>query len=84
MTQIDSRLTKCFTAVFPELRGRDATKASLESMASWDSIATATLLSIVSEEFGVGIDYEIVDQLISYAAIRDYVAGSERLKGHVD
>ena len=78
MTEIDHRLTKCFIAVFPELRGGDATKATLESMGSWDSIATATLLSVVSEEFGVGIDYEFVDQLTSYVAIRDYVFASER------
>ena len=74
MTDIDSRLTRCFLSVFPKLPQTAAAPATSETMDSWDSIAAATLLTIVSEEFEIPIDYEAVDQLTSFAAIREYVA----------
>ena len=78
MTEIDSRLTKCFTSVFPKLRQSDVMDATLENVASWDSITAATLLTIVSEEFGIPIDYEVVDQLTSFVAIREYVTARRK------
>jgi acyl carrier protein len=52
--------------------------ATLENVASWDSITAATLLTIVSEEFGIPIDYEVVDQLTSFVAIREYVTARRK------
>ena len=81
MTDIDSRLTKCFTSVFPTLRQTEIVDATLDKVAAWDSIAAATLLTIVSEEFGIPIDYEVVDQLASFGAIREYVMAHGAQKG---
>ena len=73
MTDIDARLTKCFRAVFPDLPAQRMAAATPETVPGWDSIATATLLSLVSEEFGIPIDFEIVEKLNSFGGIRDYV-----------
>jgi acyl carrier protein len=73
MTDIDSRLANCFRAVFPALPPDRVTTATPETVPGWDSIATATLLSLVSEEFGIPIDFEIVESLNSFRGIRDYV-----------
>ena len=76
MTDIDTRLIKCFQAVLPRLQPNQIMQATQDSVDSWDSIAMATLLTVVAEEFEIPIDFEAVDQLNSYAAIREYVAVS--------
>jgi len=76
MTDIDARLTKCFQAVFPNLPAEKIARATLDTVPEWDSIATATLLSLASEEFDVAIDFEIVERLNSFGSIRDYLAAA--------
>ncbi len=73
MTDIDVRLTNCFRAVFPNVSAEKIAAANPETVPGWDSIATATLLSLVSEEFEIPIDFEIVETLNSFGRIRDYV-----------
>jgi acyl carrier protein len=76
MTDIDSRLTKCFQAVFPNLPTDKIAEATLETVPGWDSIASATLLSVASEEFGIAVDFEIVERLSSFRSIREYFAAN--------
>jgi acyl carrier protein len=75
MTALDERLIPCFQAVLPGLRPDQIMRATQDSVESWDSIAMATLLTVIGEEFGVVVDYDSVDQLTSYASLREYVAG---------
>ena len=74
---ITDRLARCFVTVFPELSPAQARTATVASVATWDSVASLSLIAIVEEEFGVTIDYDSVEQLSSFDAVAAYV--SERL-----
>ena len=72
-TDIEERLVNCFRTALPRLPPAQIRSASAETVAEWDSMATVTLLSLVNEEFGVPIDFESVDKLVSFDAILGYV-----------
>lgn len=74
MDNIQVRLTRCFSAVFPNLLEQQITTASHETVAGWDSIAAATLLTTIEEEFGIEFDIEALGNLMSYEAIFDYLS----------
>ncbi len=73
MNDIDARLTRCFSAVFPGLTAAHIQQATADLVPNWDSIAMATLLGVIAEEFAVEIDYGEVDSFTSYTGIRDYL-----------
>jgi acyl carrier protein len=73
VTDAAGRLARCFALVFPDLSRDEIAGASVESVASWDSVAAVTLVSVVGEEFGVVIDPELLDQLVSFDQIREHL-----------
>lgn len=73
MTDIRSRLTQCFSAVFPELSEAQIQQASPETVESWDSFAAVTLLAVVQEEFGVQIEDSDLMQLTSFERMLEYL-----------
>ncbi len=73
MDEMHARLTKCFLAVFPELSDSEVASATPSSLATWDSVATLNLLTLIEEEFNLEIDFvEVMDHL-SYSQIGDYL-----------
>jgi len=58
MDDMEKRLVSCFSAVLPELTTEEISQASAATAASWDSVATVTLVAVVEEEFGIGIEIE--------------------------
>ena len=76
MNNIEPRLVRCFTAVFPSIQGPQITSASTETVEGWDSVATATLVTAIEEEFSIEFDTESLSGLTSFAAIRDYLMDS--------
>lgn len=79
MDDIQDRLTRCFTTVFPELDSPSAPAATVDAVEAWDSVAALSLLAVIEEEFGVNIGYDHLDDLVSYAALEACVR--ERLAG---
>jgi len=75
MDETEKRLVACFSAVFPELTAEEIGQASATSVGSWDSVATVTLLSVVEEEFGFGIDVEDPGQFDSFQKFLNYLRG---------
>jgi acyl carrier protein len=75
MNDVQIRLMKCFSAVFPDLAAADIPAASMESVAGWDSLASVTLLTVVEEEFGVAIEPEELEHLQSFGAYFAYLSG---------
>ena len=71
MTKVQDRVALCFSNVFPNIRPEEIPNASTASMAAWDSVAHVTLLSSISEEFGVDFEVEDYDELVSYGKIVD-------------
>jgi acyl carrier protein len=73
MTAIESRVSKCFLNVFPDLTAADLPRASQAGLPQWDSVAHVTLLSAISEEFQIELDDESFESLTSYLLVVDFV-----------
>ena len=70
MVELEDKLVKCFTSVFPDLTAEQIRAARVGSVPGWDSIATVTLLAVIQEEFGVDLDLERLPEL-TFAAIKN-------------
>ena len=75
MSDVQTRLTKCFAAVFPHVTPSEIPTATVTSIEGWDSLATVTLMTVVEEEFGTTIEPEELEHLRSFD---DYL---QRLSG---
>lgn len=73
MTEVQSRLVSCFSAVFPELSPEEIQRASPASVGSWDSLASVTLLSVLEEEFQIQFALEDIEHLVSFELVLDYL-----------
>jgi acyl carrier protein len=73
MSDIASRLAKCFTLQFPGLAPEQAPAATTNTLAAWDSVAMAGLLAMIEEEFGIEVDFEELEEISSFAGIERYV-----------
>lgn len=73
MDEIQSRLTKCFQIVFPELPDTEIQKASQSSVAEWDSVAAITLMNVIEDEFQIAMDLEMAADLDSFTRIEEYL-----------
>lgn len=73
MDELESRLQGCFQAVFPDMSPADILAASVETTASWDSIATVNLINLMEDEFGIQLDLDDLTQYSSFASIKDTI-----------
>ncbi len=71
MSNVQERLINCFGTVFPDLSRDEIPLASSTSVASWDSLATVTLVSIIEEEFGMVITPEDYEYMVSFELVRE-------------
>jgi acyl carrier protein len=75
VADVRDRLDACFASVFPDLPPAELPDASPQTVAAWDSLANATLVAVVEEEFGLEIPPDDLEQLGSYADLAGYLAG---------
>jgi acyl carrier protein len=73
MSDLKSRLVTCFAAVFPGLSPEEIARANVNSVGSWDSMATLTLTGLIEEEFSVSIDPGDREDLTSFELILDHL-----------
>ena len=73
MSEMETRLQKCFAGVFPGLTSEEIHAATADS-GIWDSLSTVTLVAVVQEEFGIEIDPDVLAQLTSFDAFRDHLS----------
>ncbi len=80
MDNLEHRLVRCFSSVFPELNedqirnNEDQIRnASVDSVPDWHSLASVTLISVVQEEFGVQVGLTDLPNLVSFSAVQNYV-----------
>ena len=74
MSDAKARLTRCFAAVFPHLSEETIQLATPNSVETWDSLASITLINVIEEEFGIEIDPEDIEHLVSFEKVLDYVS----------
>jgi acyl carrier protein len=73
MDNLEHRLVRCFSSVFPELNEDQIRNASVDSVPDWHSLASVTLISVVQEEFGVQVGLTDLPNLVSFSAVQNYV-----------
>jgi len=78
MDDFQRRLAGCFQTVFPSLNDTSVLTASQENTATWDSIATVTLLNLIEEEFHIEADLDRLTELNSFPILLGYVRHEAR------
>jgi acyl carrier protein len=73
MDNLEHRLVRCFSSVFPGLNEDQIRNASVDSVPDWHSLASVTLISVVQEEFGVQVGLTDLPNLVSFSAVQNYV-----------
>lgn len=73
LQDLEHRLMRCFSSVFPDLDEAQIRNASIDSVPEWHSLASVTLISVVQEEFGVQVSLTDLPSLVSFAAVQNYV-----------
>ena len=73
MAQVDDRLVRCFSSVFPTLTGEEIQAANVASLINFDSLAGVTLVAVIGEEFDVEMDLEGLLELGTFQAIQLYL-----------
>ncbi len=73
MAELENRLVDCFAVTFPELDRQQIPFVSMGSLASWDSLAGITLISVIEEEFSITVSPDDVPDLVSFELILDYL-----------
>ena len=68
------RLVECFAQVFPGLKRDDIPAATQSNLATWDSIAQITMLSLIGEAFALDLDFEDFEHADSFAAVLEVVS----------
>lgn len=81
MNELNSRLVKCFSAVFPQLAETEILIATPSGVEGWDSLASITLVSVIEEEFAIQIDPEDIEHLVSYEMVLDYLQNKQPVAG---
>jgi acyl carrier protein len=78
-TGIRHRLTTCLSAYFSGLQVEEIPRASMATVGEWDSMASVTLIAMVSEEFGIEVAPEDYERFVSYELILDYLENVRRV-----
>jgi acyl carrier protein len=76
MDPTTARLRTCFSQVFPNLTDEQVLDARVEGVPEWDSLATVTLVSLVEEEFGVSLDLDDLEEVMSFQKLLKHIQGS--------
>ena len=74
MSDLDTRLTRCFITTFPDLNLAQAILATVDNTPGWDSMGALTLAALIEEEFGVSFSDDVIPVLRSYADTRRALA----------
>jgi acyl carrier protein len=73
MDDTRSRLSKCFSTVFPTVGDASLMEADATNVEGWDSVASVTLFALIEEEFGVELDVEALMSRTSFKEILKYL-----------
>ena len=73
MSDSKFRLLHCFSVVFPKIPEEELLHSSVGSVDDWDSLASVNLYSLVEEEFGIEINLEDLENLLSFELILEYI-----------
>jgi len=70
-------LIPCFSAVFADLDEQEIPQVTKQNFAKWDSLANFSLIVVIEEEFGIQVEANDVDGLVSFVSILDYLQSKD-------
>jgi acyl carrier protein len=73
MSPNTERLANCFSLVFPNLSAAEIKRATVNSVADWDSLANINLVAVLEEEFGVTLEGSDLEELTSFDLVLNYI-----------
>lgn len=73
MDELEDRLVRCFSSVFPGLTTEQIHTASAESLSAWDSLASVTLVAVLQQEYEIQINLMDLAELVSFEAVQKYI-----------
>jgi acyl carrier protein len=73
VADLDNRLVRCISSVFPGLSDREIRVADVEQLANMDSLGAVTLVALIDQEFGVDLDLEGLLRFGSFAGLCLYL-----------
>ena len=73
MNDTQERVARCFANVFPNIEPDQIQGASDTSLPAWDSLAQVRLIAAIEEEFGLQLDMDAFEELVSYRLICDHL-----------
>lgn len=73
MDNLENRLVRCFSSVFPDLTDEQIRRASVDSVPQWNSLAAITLVALLQEEFALQVSLADLPNLVSFSAVQTYV-----------
>jgi acyl carrier protein len=71
--EMEDRLLRCYSAVFPGLSAEQIRTSSPEFLSAWDSLTAVTLAAVLEEEFGLQIDLTELPDLVSFEAVKNHI-----------
>jgi len=75
--EIRTQLEECFSVVFADLIPSEIPSATMETVETWDSLATLTLVGVVEQMFGVTVEIDDVPELVSFEKIAVWLEGQK-------
>lgn len=75
MSEKENRLVRCFASVFPGLTPEEIRRTTADSTGDWDSLSAVKLAAVIQEEFELEIDPEVLPELDSFEAFKNYLDG---------
>ena len=76
MDEVDDRLLRCFSSVFPDLTPDQIRTPSAEFLSAWDSLTAVTLVAVLEEEFGMQINLMDLPEQVTFEAVQKYIRTS--------
>lgn len=73
MTDLQDRLVRCFSSVFPTLSEAEICASDVVPLFDLDSLAGVTLVTLIDQEFGVNVDLPDLLELGSFEAISQFL-----------
>lgn len=73
VTEVGERLTRCFLSVLPNLETETIRDMNVTALSDVDSWASATLVAVIDEEFGINLSLDQLWELGTFQAIERFL-----------
>jgi acyl carrier protein len=73
MSSHRERLVKCFSLVFPNLSADEISRATVHSVAEWDSLSNINLVCLLEEEFSITLEASELEPLTSFELVLNHI-----------